>query len=183
MSLCLCATLLSPTAALSQDGTFELFDSNISVAEVLKTQRAWCDALLAISRDYRTGGINKAKAKAAQAIDTAYAYQYGPVAFKPTLAWGEQTFRTTREGALAYFIGHNPNYPNDQGFALKPWASCSIHNKVIQLDGVSAISMGNVKLTTLNGKVTTVDKSWTFVRESDGQVRIVMHHSSLPYEP
>ena len=114
-------------------------------------------------------------------IDTAYAYQYGPVAFKPTLTSGEQTFRTSREGALAYFVGHNPNYPSDTGFALKPWGSCVIDNKVIQLNGSSAITMGKVKLTALDGKVTTVDKTWSFLRESDGQVRIVLHHSSLPY--
>ena len=182
LTLCLCAAALAPTAALSEDGKFEIFDSNISVAEVLKTQRAWCNALLEISRDYRTGGISKAKATAARVIDTAYAYQYGPVAFKPTLTYGEQTFRISREGALAYFVGHNPNYPSDTGFALKPWGSCAIDNKVIQLNGSSAITMGNVKLTTLTGKVTTVDKTWSFLRESDGQVRIVLHHSSLPYE-
>jgi hypothetical protein len=33
----------------------------------------------------------------------------------------------------------------------------------------------------MNGAVTTVDKTWTFVREPDGSVRIVLHHSSLPF--
>ena len=61
LTLCLCAAALAPTAALGEDGKFEIFDSNISVAEVLNAQRAWCNALLTISRDYRSGGIPKPK--------------------------------------------------------------------------------------------------------------------------
>ena len=31
------------------------------------------------------------------------------------------------------------------------------------------------------GKVTTVDKTWGFKKGDDGKVRIVLHHSSLPF--
>jgi hypothetical protein len=41
--------------------------------------------------------------------------------------------------------------------------------------------MGNVDLTDPSGKATTVDKTWTFIREPDGSIRIVLHHSSLPF--
>ena len=41
--------------------------------------------------------------------------------------------------------------------------------------------MGNVDLTDSSGKLTTVDKTWAFVREPDGEIRIVLHHSSLPF--
>jgi hypothetical protein len=41
--------------------------------------------------------------------------------------------------------------------------------------------MGNVDLTDSSGKLTTVDKIWAFVREPDGEIRIVLHHSSLPF--
>jgi len=47
--------------------------------------------------------------------------------------------------------------------------------------GELAISMGNVDLTDSSGKLTTVDKTWAFVREPDGETRIVLHHSSLPF--
>ena len=43
--------------------------------------------------------------------------------------------------------------------------------------------MGNVMLTDKDGKVTTVDKTWGFKKDSQGQVRIVLHHSSLPFQP
>jgi hypothetical protein len=45
-----------------------------------------------------------------------------------------------------------------------------------------ALTMGKVSLTDKNGKVTTVDKTWGFKKGDDGKIRIVLHHSSLPYD-
>lgn len=157
--------------------------TNISEAQVLQAQRAWCDALLSISRAYRTGGFPLARATAEKVLDSAYGYAYGPVAFKPTLTSGQQTFRPTRAGALAYFVGGDPQFPNDAGFAIKPWTACAIRNQVVQLHGIFAVTMGNVDLTDSSGKLTTVDKTWGFLREPDGETRIVLHHSSLPFQP
>ena len=157
--------------------------TNISEAQVLQAQRAWCDALLSISRAYRTGGFPLARATAEKVLDSAYGYEYGPVAFKPTLTSGQQTFRPTRAGALAYFVGGDPQFPNDAGFVIKPWTACAIRNQVVQLHGIFAVTMGNVDLTDSSGKLTTVDKTWGFLREPDGETRIVLHHSSLPFQP
>ena len=33
------------------------------------------------------------------------------------------------------------------------------------------------------GNLTKVDKTWGYVRGGDGKLRIVLHHSSLPYSP
>ena len=153
---------------------------NITEADVLAAQRAWGEALVQISKDYETGGLAKAKATADAVLDAAYGYQYGPVLFKPTLTTAPQTFRTTKEGALAYFVGDNKNYPDDKGFALKGWRSVEIRNVALQLRGDTAISMGNVALTDKTGKVTTVDKTWGYARDDQGALRIVLHHSSLP---
>lgn len=157
-------------------------DTNITEAQVLKAQQGWCDGLLSIASAYRSGGQAQARARALAVLDSAYAYQYGAVAFKPTLTSGDQTFRGTKEGALAYFVGGDARYPNDKGFALKPWQRCAIRNQVIQLHGMFATTMGNVDLTDSSGAVTTVDKTWTFIREPDGSIRIVLHHSSLPHK-
>ena len=94
----------------------------ISRSEVLAAQKAWADALLKISADYKSGGYSKAKATATDVILGAYNYQYSPVAFKPTLTSAPQTFRPTFEGALSYFVGGNAQYPKDDGFAIKPWS-------------------------------------------------------------
>lgn len=153
---------------------------NISEADVLSAQRAWGEALVQISQDYESGGLAKAKATAEKVLDSAYGYNLGPVLFKPTLTTTPQTFRTTRDGALAYFVGGNPAYPADTGFALKGWRSVEIRNAAIYLNGDTAMSMGNVMITDKNGKVTTVDKTWGYTRDDEGKLRIVLHHSSLP---
>jgi hypothetical protein len=161
--------------------TVQVLNNNLTQAEVVAAQKGWCSALLKISAAYANGGFSKAKATAEAVIDQAYAYQYGPVAFKPTLASGSQTFRPTRAGALAYFVGGNPAFPSDKGFALKPWRSCEVINQVIQLNGSYATTMGNVRFVDASGKTTTVDKTWSFMKEPDGSTRIVLHHSSLPF--
>jgi len=157
--------------------------SNITEAEVLAAQQAWGKALVQIATDYDQGGFTKAKATAEAVLDAAYGYNMGAVLFKPTLTIAPQTFRPTREGALAYFVGGNPNFPNDKGFALKGWRSYHVENLALQLHGNTAISMGRVSITDKAGKTTTVDKTWGFVRDGQGALRIMLHHSSLPYQP
>jgi len=39
-----------------------------------------------------------------------------------------------------------------------------------------------VVITDAKGDTTTVDKTWQFEKESNGMVRILVHHSSLPFQ-
>lgn len=158
-----------------------VFNGNISESEVIAAQRAWCDALVSISKTNAEKGQPAAKALASEIIDAAYGYQMGTVLFKPTLAAPPQTFRTTKEGALAYFVGGDKKYAGDTGFALKDWATCRAANAAIHINGDVATSMGNVMITDSKGKLTTVDKTWKFKKDDAGKLRIVVHHSSLPY--
>lgn len=153
----------------------------ITIVEVEAAQKAWGDALVAISIEHDSNGKAAATQIAERAIDTAYGYNMGPVLFKPTLAAAPTTFRTTREGALSYFVGGNTKYPGDSGFAQKHWRSYKIDNAAILITGNSAISMGNVTLTDSKGNVTVVDKTFGYVRDGEGKLRIVLHHSSLPF--
>ena len=155
----------------------------ITVAEVEAAQRAWGDALVAISTTYDREGFAAAKRLAETVLDSAYGYKMGPVLFKPTLTVAPQTFRTQRDGALAYFVGGDKKYPNDSGFALKSWRGYKIDNAAIVITGNSATSMGNVSFTDAKGSVTTVDKTWGYVRDGEGKLRVILHHSSLPYKP
>lgn len=152
----------------------------ITTQEVKAAQDAWGKALISISTAYRANGLAQATTTARQVLDNAYGYQLGPVLFKPTLAGGDTTFRTSVDGALAYFVGGNPAFP-DQGFALKDWTGYQYQNTGVQIHGDLALTMGKVMLTDSTGKVTTVDKTWGFKKDKDGVVRIVLHHSSLPY--
>ncbi|MBB3945336.1 hypothetical protein GGQ73_001269 [Rhizobium skierniewicense] len=178
------ATAVTGTALLMTAGGVNAVETKnraISESEVLQSQKAWGEALVAISREYEEKGVKPAQEMAAKVIDAAYGYQFGPVLFKPTLTQEPQTFRTDREGALSYFVGQNPKYPSDTGFALKGWREVEVKNAAILLDGEYATTLGNVSFTDKDGKVTTVDKSWTFKKDDEGTIRIVQHHSSLPY--
>lgn len=167
------------TTPLNQQVAF--LNRAITENEVLAAQKAWGDALVAISTTHDTKGKAAAKALAGKVIDEAYAYQFGPVLFKPTLTVAPQTFRTTRAGALAYFVGGDTNFPTDKGFALKSWRKVEIQNAAILITGNTATTMGNVMVTDKQGKTTTVDKTWQFLKDDNGKLRIVLHHSSLPY--
>ena len=155
---------------------------DITEAEVLAAQQAWGGAVVMLSEHYEEGGIDKARDSARNVIDAAYGYDMGPVLFKPTLAPLPQNIRTTSEGALAYFVGHDDNFPADDGFGIKGWTEVEFENAAIRLAGPVALTMGNVHFTHKDGSVTTVDKSFGYQRGEDGNLRIVLHHSSLPFD-
>lgn len=158
----------------------------ITYDEVNAAQQAWCDALVQIGKLKEEGGDYKGYAE--QVLSDAYNYDNGKVFFKPTLAHGDQTFRNDKKGALAYFIGGDPDYPNDKGFALTPWVKARFDNageknEGIQIYGSVAITMGNVWVTDKNGKEVKVDKTWVFRKGKDGKLRIIVHKSALPFAP
>ena len=155
----------------------------ITEQELTEARQIWGDALVAISKAFDTDGIESATAVANGAIDAAYGYNLGPVLFKPTMASGEQTFRPTREGALAYFVGHDSGYPFDGGFGIKGWRTVVSETAATFIDGDVAMWMGWVTFTDKDGNVTKVDKSWGYMKDEEGTLRIVLHHSSLPYSP
>lgn len=155
----------------------------ITEAELATARKAWGDALIAISKAYEEGGIDDARALANTVLDTAYGYNLGPVLFKPTLASGEQTFRPTKEGALSYFVGHDDAFPLDGGFGIKGWREMESVTSASFVEGDVAMWMGWVILTDKDGQVTKVDKSWGYKKDAEGTLRIVLHHSSLPYQP
>lgn len=160
--------------------------SIITYEEVKAAQQAWCDALVKIGQIKEEGGDYKAYAN--QVLSDAYNYDHGKVFFKPTLAYGDQTFRNDKKGALAYFVGGDPDYPNDKGFAITPWVKARYdnagkNNEGIQIYGSIAITMGNVWVTDKNGKEVMVDKTWVFRKDKEGKLRIIVHKSALPFSP
>ena len=158
----------------------------ITYNEVNAAQQAWCDALVKIGKLKEEGGDYKAYAN--EVLSSAYNYDSGKVFFKPTLAFGDQTFRNDKKGALSYFIGGDADYPNDKGFALTPWVKARYDNagqknEGIQIYGSIAITMGNVWVTAKDGKEVMVDKTWVFKKGKDGILKIIVHKSSLPFSP
>jgi len=153
----------------------------ITQSQVEAAQRAWCDALLSLSEAGRKG--TDAKALATRILSTAYNYDRGPVLFKPTLTYGEQTFRLDKQGALAYFVGGDATYPNDKGFALQDWVNCRPDVRGIVQSGDMVIAMGNVHFANGKGDKVMVDKTFGYEAQPDGSLVIVLHHSSLPFAP
>lgn len=157
----------------------------ITVEDVNAAQQGWCDALISIAKAHAEGGDYKAIATAV--LSNVYNYDAGMVLFNPTLTFGAQNFRLDKEGAAAYFIGGNPKFPNDSGFALKPWVNCSYtnagNNAGVLIEGETAMTMGNVTLIDNKGAQTTVDKFFAFKRGADGKLKIIVHKSALPFAP
>ena len=164
----------------------EVSQGIITYDEVNVAQQAWCDALVKIGKLKEEGGDYKSFAE--QVLSEIYNYDDGKVFFKPTMAFGDQTFRNDKRGALSYFIGGDPTYPNDKGFALAPWVKARYDNagegnEGIQIYGSVAITMGNVWVTGIDGKEVMVDKTWVFKKAKNGKLKIIVHKSSLPFSP
>ena len=154
----------------------------ITEDDLLAARTAWGDALVAISKAYEDNGIEAARDIAGQILDAAYGYNLGPVLFKPTLSGGEQTFRTTRDGALSYFVGHDDTYPQDGGFGIKGWRDVRSETAASFIEGDVGMWMGWIYCIDKDGNTTKVDKTFGYKKDADGALRIVLHHSSLPFE-
>lgn len=153
----------------------------ITEQEVLEAQKIWGEGIVRIGKVYTEEGDYKAEAK--KHIADLYGYNLGTVLFKPTLA-AEKQFRTTEEGALSYFVGHNENYPEDHGFAIKPWSDVRWESTGIKTEGNMAIAMGNYFFTPAKGgEEVKVEYTFAYTKDDEGVLRIIMHGSHLPYSP
>jgi len=155
----------------------------ITEAEVVAAQLEWGEGIVHIGKVFTEGGdYEKA---ASDHIQTLYGYDMSMVLFKPTLASTHQ-FRNTHDAALSYFVGGNPTYQEDKGFAIKPWTKVRWENVgIINGNSNMAIAMGNYYFTPKEDENTEVKVEYTFgyVKDSDGKLRIVVHKSSLPFDP
>lgn len=152
--------------------------TEITHADVLAAQKIWGDGIVAISSAHSSGG--DFKARAIQHVNDLYAYGEAEVLFKPTLA-AEKQFRGTFDEALSYFIGSEGT--EDSGFAIKGWTHVRWESAGIFTNGTSAMAMGNYFFTGPDGDETKVEYSFGYVRGDQGALKIVLHHSSIPYAP
>ena len=152
--------------------------NGLDEALVHAAQRAWGDGIVAIGAAHRAGGDQRAVA--ADHVATLYAYDLGPVLFKPTKAAADP-FRETFGQALSYFV--TGEVPEDHGFALQPWTAVHFENHAVVVVGDVAYAMGHYRFTDPTGAETVVEYSFGYVLDAAGALRIVLHHSSLPYAP
>jgi hypothetical protein len=159
--------------------TAPAFREPMTEADVHAAQEAWGQAIVKIDAAHLDPDIDAAQV-ARSVINRLYAFKHGGVLFKPTLATDPQ-FRLTTEDALSYFVtGH---IAEDTGFALKPWTNVSFENAAIRIVGDVALAMGNYYFTDAEGNTIKVEYTFGYTRDDDGQMRIILQHSSLPFTP
>ena len=161
------------TAALLSGGAIA---GDVSEQAVIDAQKAWGEGIVAIASTHSGGG--DFKARATQHIEDLYAYGDADVMFKPTLAAQDQ-FREKFGEALSYFVGTEGT--EDSGFAIKGWTNVRWENNGIFTSEDSAMAMGNYYFTGPDGKETKVEYTFGYVLDDAGELKINLHHSSLPY--
>ena len=151
----------------------------VGIADVYSAQKAWGDGIVAIANAHTNDG--EYVSIASNHINTLYAYQMGPVLFKPTLAAIDQ-FRPTFDTALSYFVASNNACPEDKGFAIKGWTNVRFENSEVIIDGGTALAMGNYYFTDPQGAEVKVEYTFGYIEDDQGNLRIQLHHSSMPAE-
>ena len=167
------AAVVLVSAACAQTETAQ---APIPEQAVIDVQKEWGDGIVAISSVHAANGDYEARAT--EHIQTLYAYGETPVMFKPTLAADDQ-FRETFDEALSYFIGAEGT--EDGGFAISGWTNVRWESNGIYTNAESAMAMGNYYFTGPDGNETKVEYTFGYVLDDNGDLKINLHHSSLPY--
>ncbi|MEM6649872.1 MAG: phosphoribosyl-AMP cyclohydrolase [Pseudomonadota bacterium] len=166
------------TPAASSAASTVTMAEKISQQDVVDAQTTWGNGIVAISQVHSEGGDYEARAT--QHINNLYAYGETDVMFKPTLA-AEDQFRETFDEALSYFIGREGT--EDGGFAISGWTNVRWESNGIYTDDNSAMAMGNYYFTGPDGNETKVEYTFGYVLDDAGDLKINLHHSSVPYSP
>ena len=151
---------------------------SVTKKEVIAAQAQWGEGIVQIGADFMEKKDYTQTAK--DHINALYAYDMATVLFKPTKA-AEEQFRGTKESALSYFVATNGVCEEDKGFAIQPWTKVRFENHDISVHGETAIAMGNYYFTDTEGQETKVEYSFGYVRDPEGNLRINLHHSSVPF--
>ena len=149
----------------------------ITRQNVEDAQEKWGQGIVEISSAYSEGADFVKRAELH--IDSLYDYKDGNVLFKPTFA-SEEQFRSTFDSALSYFVGENGVCSEDTGFAIKGWTKVKFQNDDVIIHGSTALAMGNYFFTNSEGDEVKVEYSFVYTNDSEGNLRICLHHSSVP---
>ena len=152
--------------------------SSITADTVTELKKAWGEGIVKIGKVHQEGGDYRAAAK--DHIEKFYAYGEETVLFKPTLASDDQ-FRGTFDEALSYFVGGKIS--EDNGFAIAPYTKVRWENEGTTINGETALAMGNYYFTKTDGSEVKVEYTFGIEQMDNGELKIVLHHSSLPYSP
>ena len=150
----------------------------MKIQEIEKAQEKWGKGIVKIGE--LKDSLKECRMFTIDFINKMYNYENGIVQFKPTKASDFQ-FRGDVKAALSYFIGSDSDFIEDKGFALNPWVKVDFENNSINIINDIAIAMGNYFFTDNDGGKTKVEYSFVYKKNDIGDLKIILHHSSLPY--
>ena len=145
---------------------------------VTATQQKWGNLVIEIGNAYKKN--ESLENLTSDLLHNIYAFNHCEVLFKPTLAKNNQ-FRTTKDEFLSYFLGQNKVCDEDSGFAIKGWKSIEFQNYKITKQNNQLLAMGNYYFKDSEDKVLKVEYTFGFIKVSNEELKINLHHSSLPY--
>ena len=154
-------------------------EKEITKEQILAAQKTWGEGIVECSASKKNG--EDYVKLAGDLIKSHYAFGESPVLFKPTLA-AEKQFRANYEEALSYFAASNGVVAEDTGFAIKGWTDVRWENADILTVGRQGLAMGNYYFT-LDGEETKVEYTFGYYLDDNDNVKINLHHSSIPYQP
>ncbi len=152
----------------------------IAKEEVENAQKVWGEGVVRIGSLQNDRG--ECESFTEEFVGKQYDFGNKEVLFKPTKT-SEKQFRITKAGAVSYFIGGNDDFSEDNGFALQPWTKVRFENAALILEESRALAMGNYFFTNTNGDETKVEYTFGYVKSDSGDLKIDVHHSSLPFNP
>ncbi len=153
----------------------------ITKDDVLQAQKAWGAAIVEIG-SLKNEARHVLEKRVDALLDQLYAFDEGPVLFKPTRAT-QVPFRPDKVSATSYFIGGNEAFPEDDGFALQPWTAVRFDNNQIITEGNIAYAMGEYYFTDTIGQEKKVEYTFGYRKNEQNAVKIKLHHSSVPFAP
>ena len=145
---------------------------------VSQMQRRWANIVIEIGQEYKKK--NNVDNLTSELMQKIYAFDYCDVLFKPTLAKVDQ-FRSSKEEFLSYFLGQNNTCKEDSGFAIKNWKSIEFKNYKITEYNNYLLSMGNYFFKNQENEILKVEYTFGFIKINNNELRINLHHSSIPY--
>ena len=145
--------------------------------EIIKIQKEWASGIIRMGR--LSNERKSLESFTSDFLDKIYDFN-NQVLFKPTKASNKQ-FRNTKDSAVSYFIaGDDRECEEDNGFALSNWTEILFDNSDIIINEDIAIAMGNY---TFKNEATNIKVEYSFVYKNYGDIiKIILHHSSLPYK-
>ena len=145
--------------------------------DIINIQKEWASGIVKMGE--LSNDRDSLESFTSDFLDKIYDFQ-NQVLFKPTKAANEQ-FRNSKGSAYSYFIaGDDRECVEDIGFALSNWTEILFDNSNIIINEDIAIAMGNY---TFKNEASKIKVEYSFVYKNYGdEIKIILHHSSLPYK-